>query len=208
MQSLKMIPFCRLPPPADTNIDAPYRYRCRRSEPMESKADMIDHLKPEPTPGIHLASPTILAALALFIGLAGLAQAQDASNYQIAGSVAAYLGVMPSEIVGGHPPNHPEARMHGGPPENAHSEHIVIALFDDPSGARIEDATVEAKISGMGELGITPIALDAMPIAGVITYGGYVSFPGRDTYTIDLRISRPASTRVTTMQFTYQHGGT
>lgn len=169
---------------------------------------MIDHLKPEPTLSTLRASPTILAALAFVIGLTGLAQAQDSGSYQIAGSVAAYLGVMPAEIVGGHPPNHPESTMHGGPPKNAHSEHIVIALFDDPSGARIEDATVEATIEGLGHLAITPLTLDAMSIAGVITYGGYVIFPGRDTYTIDLAITRPGSTRVTTMQFTYQHGGT
>ncbi len=168
---------------------------------------MTARRKPRPGYGNRWMRPAVLAGLALSFRLAGPLHAQDASNYQIVGSVAAYLGVMPAEIVGGHPQTHPETRMHGGPPQNAHSEHIVIALFDDPSGTRIEDAQVEATISGMGDVAITPMTLDPMLIAGDITYGGYISFPGRDTYTIDLRISRPDSPTITQMSFVYDHGG-
>lgn len=163
--------------------------------------------KPQPEHGIRWKHPAVLVGLILGFVLAGPIHAQDVRNYQIAGSVAAYLGVMPAEIVGGHPANHPESRMHGGPPDSAHAEHVVIALFDDPSGARIEDAQIEATIEGLGHIPIAPLALDAMSFAGVITYGGYVSFPGRDTYTIDLRISRPGSPAVIMMRFAYQHGG-
>ena len=148
------------------------------------------------------------AVMALVCGFAGPLQAQDASNYQVVGSVAAYLGVMPAEIVGGHPQTHPETRMHGGPPLDAHSEHIVIALFDDPFGTRIEDAKVEATISGMGHVAVTPMTLDPMLIAGVVTYGGYITFSGRDTYTIDLRISRPGIPTITQISFVYDHSGT
>lgn len=147
------------------------------------------------------------AVIAFACGFAGPLLAQDASNYKIVGSVAAYLGVMPAEIVGGHPQTHPEAKMHGGAPRNAHSEHIVIALFDDPSGIRIEDAKVKATVSGMGHVAITPMTLDPMLIAGVVTYGGYITFPGRDTYTIDLRISRPGIPTITQISFVYVQGG-
>lgn len=162
---------------------------------------------PHPEHGNRWMYPAGLAGLILGLALAGPLQAQDAGSYQIAGSVAAYLGVMPAEIVGGHPADHPETRMHGGPPENAHSEHIVIALFDDPSGTRIEDATVDATISGLGDIAITPMTLDPMLIAGVITYGAYVTLPQKDTYTINLKISRPDSATVTNMRFTYTHEG-
>ena len=147
-----------------------------------------------------------LAGPALILGLATAAHAQDAGSYQVAGGMAAYLGVMPAEIVGGHPARHPETRMHGGLPEDAHAEHLVIALFDDASGARIEDATVRATVAGLGVTAITPITLEPMPVAGVITYGGYFAFPGADTYSIDLRISRPGRPEVTGIGFTYQHG--
>ncbi len=160
-----------------------------------------------PSRGKSLIGFALVTCLVLMAGLATQAQAQDADNYQVAGSVAAYLGVIPAEIVGSHPSGHPETRMHGGPPEGVHAEHVVIALFDSPAGTRIEDATVEATVTGLGNIAITPITLDPMPIAGVITYGGYVSFSGRDTFTIDLAITRPGSPAVTKMRFNYAHGG-
>lgn len=156
---------------------------------------------------VLIAGLALMTGLALMAGLAPQAQAQDLGNYQVTGSVAAYLGVMPAEIVGGHPAKHPETRMHGGPPNGAHAEHVVIALFEEPSGTRIEDATVVATFAGLGETAVTPVTLDPMPIAGVITYGGYVRFPGRDTYIIELAITRPGSPSVTQMRFTYAHGG-
>lgn len=169
---------------------------------------MNTRTNPQPEHCIRWMHPAGLAGLILGFVLAGPMHAQDVSNYQIAESVAAYLGVMPAEIISGHPPNHPETRMHGGPSQVAHSEHIVVALFDDPSGNRIEDATVKATISGTGHIAITPMTLDPMLIAGVITYGGYITFPGADTYTIDLQISRPDSATVTRMRFAYAHGST
>ena len=57
-----------------------------------------------------------LAALASLLLGADPAWPQSLDNYQVAGSVAAYLGVVPSEIVQGHPLSHPEGRMHGGAP--------------------------------------------------------------------------------------------
>lgn len=166
---------------------------------------MNQHARSRTQPGKQPLRTTFLAGLAIWAGLAGAVRAQDPGSYQIVGSVAAYLGVMPAEIVGGHPTYHPEARMHGGPPAGVHSEHIVIALFEDPSGTRIEDAKVEMTVAGLGGVGITPITLDPMLIAGVITYGGYVKLDGADTYSLDLKISRPASAVVTKMRFNYQH---
>ena len=173
--------------------------------PMEPDPNMHKRTPPRQHPDKTPIFAALLAGLALWAGLGGALHAQDPSNYQIVGSVAAYLGVMPAEIIDGHPVSHPETRMHGGPPQNAHSEHIVVALFNTPSGTRIEDAKVEATISGVGEVAITPITLEAMPIAGVVTYGGYVRFSGRDTYTIALRISRPGSPIITKISFEYDH---
>lgn len=143
------------------------------------------------------------AGLALSVGPL---RAQDSGSYQVVGSIAAYLGTMPAEIVAGHPKNHPEPLMHGGPPASPHAEHIIVALFDEPSGTRIEDAAVTATISGLGHIAATSITLEPMLIAGVVTYGGYISFPGRDPYSIDLQISRPGSPKVTPITFKYQHG--
>ena len=173
--------------------------------PMEPDPNMHKRTPPRQHPDKTPIFAALLAGLALWAGLGGALHAQDPSSYQIVGSVAAYLGIMPAQIVGTHPPIHPETQMHGGPPNDAHSDHIVVALFENPSGTRIEDAKVEATISGLGETAITPITLEAMPIAGVVTYGGYVRFSGRDTYTIALRISRPGSPIITKISFEYDH---
>ncbi len=143
------------------------------------------------------------AGLALSVGPL---RAQDSGSYQVVGSIAAYLGTMPAEIVAGHPKSHPEPLMHGGPPASPHAEHIIVALFEDPSGTRIENAAVTATISGLGHVAAAPITLDPMLIAGVITYGGYITFPGTDTYSIDLQISTPDNPKVTAISFKYEHG--
>lgn len=133
------------------------------------------------------------------------AYGQSDDNYQVVGDVAAYLGVMPAAIVGQHPAAHPELEMHGGPPAGAHAHHIVIALFDKPSGARIEDAQVTASVYGLGHVGGTRLTLESMPIEGVITFGGFVTFPDTDEYTIDVEVSRPGQMAGTKLRFIYEH---
>ena len=130
--------------------------------------------------------------------------AQSTDNYITIGTMAAYLGVVPAEIVKGHPAGHPEQTMHGGAPSGEHVQHIVIALFDAPTGQRIEDATVEAFVSGPGHIG-TRIALEPMLIEGVITYGGFVTMAGTDRYNIDLSVKRPGRAEATKIGFIYDH---
>lgn len=125
---------------------------------------------------------------------------------QAVGSTAVYLGVMPAELIQGHAPDRLEGRMHGGPPEDRHAEHIVVALFDTQSGARIEDATVSATITGHGGLDPIETDLEPMRIAGVITYGGFVSFPGEGGYTIEILVRRPGDAPPTRITFDYEHG--
>ena len=147
----------------------------------------------------------MLGLAAVWVAASPPASAQSDDNFKVVGDVGAYLGVMPATIVKGHPVGHPERDMHGGPPGGRHAHHIVIALFEEPSAKRIEDAEVVATVSGLGHVGGTPIALGPMLIAGVITYGGFVSLPGGDRYAIDLEIRRPGQTAVTRMTFSYEH---
>jgi hypothetical protein len=55
-----------------------------------------------------------------------------------------YLGVVPAAQVKGQG----VAMMHGGAPKGPDAYHIVAAVFDAATGARISDATVTAKVSG------------------------------------------------------------
>ena len=54
-----------------------------------------------------------------------------------------YLGVLPAELVRGHPTQlgDPKA-MHGGTLSYQASHHIVVALFDARTAARITDARI------------------------------------------------------------------
>jgi hypothetical protein len=151
----------------------------------------------------NLAFSAVLAcASLLFWGSVAIA-AGDAP-YRLAGGLAVYVGVVPAEIVKGHPSGHPEQTMHGGAPKGAHEYHVVAAIFDATTGVRVSDAAVTAQISGLGLSG-TKKKLDPMEIAHTISYGGFFDLPGRDLYTIGLTIERPGQPKPVSLEFKYDH---
>lgn len=135
----------------------------------------------------------------MFVSLA--APAMDIGQTKTVNGLTVDIGVIPAEIVKGHPKEHPEASAHGGPPLGQYEYHLVVAVFDAASGARITDAKVEARVSSLGLVGPRK-TLEQMAIAGTITYGNYFDLPEKGPYTIDIEIERPAS-RVR-MEFTYE----
>lgn len=139
----------------------------------------------------------VLAVAAISAGLATLAQ--QVNDYrQSADGLTAYLGVMPAAIVKG------DRAMHGGAPKGPHEYHVVAAIFDSASGARVSDANVTAKISGLGLSGYET-TLEPMKIADTITYGGFTYLPGIDLYTIRLTVRRSGSAQPTVLNFKYDH---
>lgn len=143
---------------------------------------------------------TVLALSLASVPMSGLAADQGQSK--TAEGLAVYLGVMPAEIVKGHPRQHPEAQAHGGPPSGEHAYHFVVAVFDVASGARIEDAKVTARVSSLGLTG-PQRSLDPMKIADTVTYGNYFNLPGRGPYRVEVQIGRPRVTAKVT--FDYVH---
>lgn len=129
-----------------------------------------------------------LGLLALLLPL--LIEAADQGQPRVVNGVAIYLGVLPSEMILGHPREHTEAEMHGGIPAGEHRYHIVIALFDSASGKRITDAEVTARVSELGLFGPQK-KLDPMLIAGTVTYGNYFTLSARGPYRIQVQIRRP-----------------
>jgi len=125
-------------------------------------------------------------------------------NYQVIEGVAIYLGVMPAQIVRGHDRGHVESKMHGGIPSSRDSEHVVVALFDNTSGKRIENAKVSAQVMELG-LGPEWKNLEPMRIAGTITYGNYFDMPQNDIYHIQVRIHLADRPNPLVATFTYQH---
>lgn len=142
--------------------------------------------------------PLWLVLLVAVLGLAvGSVRAAESSYRQIVDGVAVYIGMIPAELVRGHPPAHPESTMHGG--VRAGENHLTVAVFDDKTGRRIADAQVTAHITDYRSPDMEK-RLDSMIIGGSVTYGNYFYMPGAGPYRIELRIhlpDRPGELRTT-----------
>ena len=145
------------------------------------------------------ASLTLLFAIIL---ASTLARATEGGETKSAEGLTVYLGVVPAEIVKGPPSHSSEQPMHGGPPKGIHEHHIVAAVYDSANDARITDATVTAKVSGLGLSGPQQ-PLELMNIANTITYGAFFNLP-TDLYTIRLTVQRPGA-KIVVLDFKYDH---
>ena len=94
--------------------------------------------------------------------------------------------------------------MHGGAPLARGQYHVMVALFDAKTGARISDAQVDAVVAGVGAKGWS-VPLQTMSIANAITYGNYFYMTGEGPWRIDLQIRRPGSTRAIAARFEHKH---
>jgi len=151
---------------------------------------------------------TFLKAALVLIGAAivnPLAIAADVpESFQVVDGVAIYLGVMPAEILQDRPGGRPESSMHKGVPTKAHRDHIIVALFDNATGQRIENAKVTGSVMEFG-LGSQKKELEPMKIAGTITYGNYFKMPDKDIYHIKLWIRLPGRSGAVVAKFTHGH---
>jgi hypothetical protein len=145
----------------------------------------------------RMAVASVASVAVVIAVLAALAQSGGQAA-QTAGGLTAHLGVVPAQIVKGH------QTLHGGTPKGPHEYHIVAAVFDAAGGGRVTDATVTAKVSGLGLSG--PVTtLEPMDIASSRTYGAFVYLPGADLYTIRLTVTRPGGEQPAVMDFKYDH---
>ena len=134
----------------------------------------------------------------------GVKAAADNEQSRTIGGLTVFLGVVPAEIVKGPAPHSAERPMHGRIPKGVHEHHIVVAVFDATSGARVSNADVTAQISGLGLSGVSK-TLERMEIAGTTTYGAFFDLPGRDLYTVKLTVSRSGSIQPVVVRFRYDH---
>ena len=128
------------------------------------------------------------------------AEAAESSESKTSGGLTVFLGIEPAEIIKDPPPHLAERPMHNRIPRGPHEYHVVAALFDTATGARVSDAAVTAQISGLGLSG-SGKKLERMEIE----YGAFFNLPGRDLYTVKLTIERSSSPRPLTFSFQYAH---
>jgi hypothetical protein len=153
-----------------------------------------------PTSRAELPSLLLAALLSAFV-VAAPASAQESESYKVVDGLGVYLGMLPAAIVRGRP----EAEMHGGMPSGAHEYHIIVAIFDIATDARVENAEVTVTVSGLGHVGGRRIDLEPMKIAETNTYGEFVTLPGGDIYDIAVEISVPGRDSPVRTDFSYQH---
>ena len=147
----------------------------------------------------------LLTAIAVgaLLGPSGAGSAER-SDAQTAGGLTVYLGVLPAAMVQGHDTGSASA-LHGGTPTGSHAYHVVAAVFDAATGARIEDASVSARVTPRGLRGETR-PLEPMTIAGTVTYGAYFTMAGTDPYRIEIAILPVGAARPVELEFRYWHG--
>lgn len=146
----------------------------------------------------------LLGGLSITSGFGVAANAAETDQSKTAGGATVYLGVVPAEIVKGLTAgSRSEQPMHGGAPKGPHGYHLVAAVFDAASGARVSEAIVTAQVSGLGLSG-SKMKLEPMQISGTTTYGGFVDLPGPDLYTVKLAVER-SGVSPAVLQFRYDH---
>ncbi len=144
----------------------------------------------------------MLLGVAIFTPVAMAAHVPE--RFQIVSGVAIYLGVIPAELMQKHPKVHEEHKKHGGIPTKGHSDHVLVALFDEATGKRIENAQVMGTVVEFG-LGVQQKKFEPEEIEGTITYGNYFDMPDKSVYHVKLEIRYPGRPGVIKAQFTHQH---
>jgi len=144
----------------------------------------------------------VLISVAFFNPLATASDAPE--NFQVVNGVAVYLGVMPAQVIEGRHKTRKETKKHKRALKKEHRDHVVVALFDNATGKRIENAKVKASVMEFG-LGAKQKKLERMKIAGTITYGNYFDMPSKDIYHIKIQIRRPGIKDVIEAKFTHKH---
>lgn len=138
-------------------------------------------------PRVSQRRAIIAALLLLTLTACAPAQPHETMFVQTADGVTAYLGVTSSALIAAHAPSHPERRMHAG--VGIGNAHVMVALFDANTGARIEDATVESTLRGEHHLGSRRLRLEPMRIDGALAYGGFTTL-SRDRYHLTIEARR------------------
>ncbi len=154
------------------------------------------HFLRQPQRYVHVALVVLLGAFLTWRP----ATAAEIGEAKTAGGLTVYVGVVPAEIVKGQHPAGPQ--VHGRVPKGAHEYHVVVAVFDAGTNARITDARVTAKVSGLGLSGPEK-TLEPMKIADTVTYGAFFNLVP-DLYTIKLTVQRPGAPPVP-VEFKYDH---
>lgn len=146
----------------------------------------------------------LIAVVTWALLLTGQSRAETDGGYLVDHGVAVYYAVFPAEMIRGHSEKHPEGAMHGGVPDQPHTYHVMVALFDASSLQRIVDADVTATIAEIGLAGAQR-KLEPFTVAGALTYGNYFEMQPRTSYQIRIDATIPGRSSAARVEFDFRH---
>lgn len=120
-------------------------------------------------------------------------------DMQTADGLTIYLGVVPAALM------QVEIPAHGGAPPPRESHHVVVALFDAATRARVSDARITAAVMRDPADAAPGRPLEPMTVNGLVTFGNFVSMPGPGLWIIRLVIVRPGGGGPVTADFAYEY---
>jgi cytochrome c5 len=132
-----------------------------------------------------------------------VASAATGQDFAVVDGTTVYFGVVSADVIGAHPKEYPQS-VYGVAPSGPAQYYVTVALFDAPSGQRIDDAVVKARVSTTIGAGAEK-TLEPMTIANSLSYGNYFVMGGVGPYKITVHVRRPSASNVIQAQFEYTH---
>lgn len=150
-----------------------------------------------------------VVGIAMGLMLANMSWAAEKPQYQLANGLAVYIGVLPAGMTMQHPPGGEPPKTHGSAPTWGSQYHVIVAIFDNESGARITDAEISAAVFNATLPGRRVSGpekkLDPMQVAAGTVYGNYFNMPAPAPYRIEVKIRRQGTREAVKASFDYRH---
>ena len=154
----------------------------------------------------QIAKAAVLVVSAVFLTGCSQSDVRLPRSTQTIDGMTIFIGVIPAELVQDHStrPGDPQA-MHGGTPANLSSHHLVVALFDAKTDARITDAQIRAGVAKRSDDPVLEKVLEPMEINGAMSYGNFFLMQGTGDWKIRLLIRRSSTAPPVEADFAYGH---
>jgi hypothetical protein len=154
---------------------------------------------------VRIRAHAWMLTMTLLWGVGGLhaASAADSAYHRQVDGLSIYLGVLPAALVERRHPG-TEIAGHGRSPRGHQVYHLMVAVFDEESGERVEDLDVEARVIPLGGPAVSR-PLEPMTIGDTVTYGNYFDMAAPGPHEVRVSLLRPGRARPSIVEFPYDH---
>lgn len=151
----------------------------------------------------------IVSLLMLLLASTGISVAAESNDrHATSDSYQVYLGIVPGNRITKEPYLvDRDVSLHGGIGSlSANDYHVMVAIYDKKTNARIKDATVIAKVEKDGIMSgdKTVLPMEKMITSGTVTYGNFYKMNSGSEYEIEIKIYRPRESGYEEVEFSYK----